>query len=352
MKRHSPSINIPKLPNRDTFRIYLSILLFSTAGTLFIPFSLSLSFSGKLASDGPTNEIKAPSNSSIAKIAEQNKLLESDTELFKFHQPNIKADINIIKEQLSSTEEQIKTSLKECKRVRDVLDENLKHANQTFVLKKNAFELEAISQLNLLSARKDIDNLKREFARHDQNCVSTHKELVGDRNILNKELEKQMSINSITEIVSAPTNGYLHRVNVKEGQSVAEGDILGSFTSEGTAGATLLIPLRDRPFVQVNDTFLITSDAYQLLRNPPIRKCTINSISPDSFINSEESEFGKSSLTYQAQCQFEKSPTTGEYPFLVGMSLNGSATSIKASLIQILVEGYRRVLTRHQLSNE
>ena len=109
-----------------------------------------------------------------------------------------------------------------------------------------------------------------------------------------------------------------------------------------------MIPLRDRPFVQVGDTFLITSDAYQLLRNPPIRACKIRSISPDSFVSDDDKEMGKAALSYQAQCQFDKSPLSGDYPFLVGMSLNGSATSIKASLVQILLEGYRRLLTTRQ----
>ena len=345
------SLSIPNLPNRNTFRIYLAILLFSTAGTLFIPFSISLNFAGKLASDGPTNEIKAPSDSTISKIANENKLLKSGEALFKFYQPSIKADINIIKEQLTSTEEQIKISLKECQRVRVVLDDTLKHAKQTFALKKNAFKLEAISQLNLLSARSELDNLNREIAQHEQSCVGEQKKLSGEKNILKKELEKQLSINRVTEMINAPTDGYLHRINVKTGQHIAAGDILASFTSQETAGASLIVPLRDRPFVKVGDTYLITSDAYQLLKNPPIRKCTISSISPDSFMSNEDNGSGTGTSTYQAQCSFEKSPLTGDYPFLVGMSLNGSATSVKASLIQILLEGYRRLLTNRKLTS-
>ena len=81
-----------------------------------------------------------------------------------------------------------------------------------------------------------------------------------------------------------------------------------------------MIPLRDRPFVRVGDTFLITSDAYQLLRNPPIRECKISSISPDSYVSDDDSQTGKSILSYQAQCQFDESPLTGDYPFLVGMA--------------------------------
>ena len=126
MNQQSQSLSIPDLPNRKTFRLYLVILLCSTAGTLFIPFSLALSFTGKLASDGPTNEIKAPTDSIVSKIARENKLLRSGTALFRFDQPRIKADINIIKEQLTATEEQIKISLRECSRVRAVLKDTQK----------------------------------------------------------------------------------------------------------------------------------------------------------------------------------------------------------------------------------
>ena len=348
MSQKSKSLSVPDLPNRKTFRLYLVILLCSTAGTLFIPFSLALSFTGKLASDGPTNDIKAPSDSIISEVAEPNKLLKSGTALFRFDQPTIKADINIVKEQLTATEEQITISLRECNKVRNVLIKTIKHEKQKFTLKENAYELNAISQLNLLSARSELDSLNRELAKHDQVCLSEQKKLLGEKNILKKELDKQMSINRVTETVTAPSNGYLHRVLVKTSQQVAAGELLASFTSPGTAGATLMIPLRDRPFVRVGDTFLITSDAYQLLKNPPIRKCKISSISPDSYIIANEGETGKATLSYQAQCQFDESPLTGDYPFLVGMSLNGSATSIKASLVQIFLEGYRRLLTTRQ----
>jgi biotin carboxyl carrier protein len=345
---HHRSLSIPDLPNRKNFRLYLVILLFSTAGILFIPFSLALSFTGKLASDGPTNEVKAPSDSIVSIIAPENQLLKSGNALFKFHQPSIKADINIIKEQLKTTEEQIKISLKECDKLTVILDETFEHAKQTFALKNNAFKLDAISRLNLLSARSELNHLNREIAQHEQSCLREQKKLMGEKNILEKELDKQLSINRFTETVMAPTDGYLHRINVKIGQHVAAGELLASYTSQGTAGATLMIPLRDRPFVQVGDTFLITSDAYQLLRNPPIRACKIRSISPDSFVSDDDKEMGKAALSYQAQCQFDKSPLSGDYPFLVGMSLNGSATSIKASLVQILLEGYRRLLTTRQ----
>ena len=345
-KQNNPSfsLEIPQLPSLTTLRIYLLILVLGSAGAFLIPFSLSLNFSGKMASDGPSNEIKASVDSVVSEIATENKLLSLGDSLFKFDQPDITADINITKTRLASVEKQIDTSSAECSKVKKILNQNLDHAKQSFALKKIAFELETISQLNLLAARKELDELNREIAVHQQSCNEESNRLMGEKNILAKELDKQISKNILTEVISAPANGYLHRVSVKSGQQISAGQVLGLFTSEGTAGAKLLIPLKDRPFIKVGDTYLITSDAYQILSNPPIRKCTIIAISPDSFNSNQDSDVNSNDLAYQAQCKFLDSPLTGDYPFLVGMSVNGSAASVKATLVQILLEGYRRLL--------
>ena len=346
-KNYSPiSLGIPKLPSLTTLRIYLLILLFGTAGAFWIPFSLSLSFSGKMASDGPSNEIKAPADSVVSKIAAENKLLKLGDSLFNFDLPNITADITITKERLTSVKEQLKISSAECSQVKKVLNKNLENAKQSFSLRKNAYELETISELNLLSARKELDALNREIAVHQQSCNEENNRLNGEKNILEKELDKQISMNILTKNISAPTNGYLHRISVKPGQQVSTGQVLGLFTSEGTAGANLLIPLRDRPFVSIGDNYLITSDAYQILNNPPIRPCIIIAISPDSFNRNQDSDVNNNDLVYQAQCKFQESPLTGDYPFLVGMGVNGSAANVKATLVQILLDGYRRLLVR------
>ena len=351
-QNNSPvSLELPKLPSLTTLRISLLILLFGSAGAFWIPFSLSLNFSGKMASDGPSSEVKASADSIVSKIATENKLLKLGDSLFDFDLPNITADIDITQARLASIKDQLSTASAECSQVKGILDQNLEHAKQSFSLKEIAFRLETISQLNLLSARKELDELNREIAVHQQRCNEEKKRLVGERNIFEKELDKQISINALTEVIYAPANGYLHRVTVKTGQQISAGQTLGLFTSEGTAGANLLIPLRDRPFVKIGDQYLITSDAYQILNNPPIRPCIISAISPDSFNQNQDSDVNNDNLVYQAQCQFEESPLTGDYPFLVGMGVNGSAASVKATLVQILFEGYRRLLTKQTNEN-
>lgn len=339
------SLQIPKVPTLTNLRIYVSVAFLGGGMAFLIPISLSLNLTGKIASNGPLTEIKATHDSIVDYIAEENKLIERGEVLLKFNQPDLKADINITRTELNSIESQLKTSLYECSRVEQVLNRNIDHANESYNLKKEAFELETISRLNLLTARKELDELYREMAIHQQRCKQDQKRLMGDRIILEKQLDKQISSNALSEIIAAPTNGYLHRVNIKNGQQVLAGQTLGLFTSEGTAGANLIIPLKDRPFVQVGDTYLITSDSYQILSNPPVRPCNITSISPDSFSGDQSHRSLSYEVAFEAQCEFPESPLEVEYPFLVGMRINGSATSVKSNLVQLLLEGYRRLIT-------
>jgi len=301
-----------------------------------------------MASDGPSSQIKAPTNSIIKEIAPENVEIKSGTPLFKFNQPVFSAETKIKQTRLTAIKQQIKSSIDECTSVDQTLKQNLEHANQYFELKRNAFQLETISRLNLLSARGELDNIKREIAIHQQRCSQELEELTGQEKVSKEELEKQLSLVKQSESVLAPSNGYLHRVNVKNNQNVSSGEILALFTSEGTAGAMLTIPLKDRPFVKVGDKYLISSNAYQILNNPPIRECFITSISPDSFKDDQVSTIEINNLTYQAQCKFQESPLKGQYPFLVGMQVDGSATSVKTTLIQIILEGYRRTLVSQQ----
>jgi len=339
------SLQIPKVPKLTTLRIYVSIAFLGGCVAFLTPISLSLNLTGKIASNGPSTEIKTTLESIVNYIAEENKLIKSGEVLMKFSQPSLKADINITKTELNSIESQIKTSLRECSLVEQVLKRNIAHANESYNLKKKAFELETISKLNLLTARRELDDLYRQIAIHQQRCVQDEEKLMGDKIVLEKQLDKQISTNELSETITAPTNGYLHRVNIKKGQQVSAGQILALFTSEGTAGANLIIPLKDRPFVQVSDTYLITSDSYQIFNNPPVRQCIISSISPDSFSGDQSNRSLSYEVAFEAQCEFLESPLQGEYPFLVGMRVNGSATSVKSNLVQLLLEGYRRLIT-------
>tara|TARA_B100001093_G_scaffold149529_1_gene142248 strand:+ start:5589 stop:6668 length:1080 start_codon:yes stop_codon:yes gene_type:complete len=344
-------LKVPDLPQLKTLRIYFTLIGVGTASAFFLPISLSLNFDGKMASDGPSSQIKAPTNSVIKKIAPENEELKNGTPLFKFIQPIMLAETKIKQTRLTAIRQQIKSSTNECISVDQILKQNLEHANQYFALKRNAFQLEAISRLNLLSARGELDTINREIAIHKQRCSQDLEQLIGQEKISKEELEKQISLIKQSESITAPSNGYLHRINVKNNQNVSSGEVLALFTSEGTAGAMLTIPLKDRPFVEVGDKYLISSNAYQILNNPPIRECLITSISPDSFKDDQISSIEINDLTYQAQCKFQQSPLKGQYPFLVGMQVSGSATSVKTTLIQIILEGYRRTLVSQQKDN-
>ena len=346
------SAKVPQLPSRKHFRIFFSTLFLGCSGALFIPFSLSLNFSGKISPDGPTNEITAPSDSIISSIANENVLLKHKDILVKFSRPEFKADTEIMNARLKSINSQEQIASNECTKVTRALNENLKSAKEVYDLNLEAFQLNVISELKLLTAKSDLNNLESEIAIHLQKCSENNNKLVGEKEVIVKELEKLFALNKLTQSITAPADGYLHRVSVKPGQLVTSGQTIGSFTSEKTAGAALIIPLRDRPYVKVGDSYLITSEAYQILSDPPIRECTISAISPDSFIDNASRNADPQNLSFEAECRFKASPIAGDYPFLVGMSINASATSVKASLIQILLEGYRRLLVNQKRLGE
>ena len=89
--RHFP-LKIPELPQLKTLRIYFALIGVGTASAFFLPISLSLNFDGKMASDGPSRQIKAPADSIIKEIAPENMELKSGSPLFNFSQPIMKAE--------------------------------------------------------------------------------------------------------------------------------------------------------------------------------------------------------------------------------------------------------------------
>lgn len=338
------SYEIPEKPSFNTLRGYLFLLAAGVVSALFLPITLALNLSGKIASDGPSTEIKAPTDSIIKEIAKENIRLNRGDTLFTFEQPIMSAEIQVLEEKIRSLNEQKNSSAQQCISVKSILDQNLSHAKELFALKQNAYELEAISMLNLLGARAELDGINREIAVHEKQCAQDKERLLGEKKVIERELNKQFSSIELTESIAAPSNGYLHRISIKPDQKVSAGQLIGVFTSDGTAGAIFTVPLRDRPFINVGDDYLVTSDAYQILNNPPIRSCKITAISPDSFVGETAETIEGDQISFQAQCQFSETPLNGDYPFLVGMQVNGSATSVRATLVQILIEGYRRLI--------
>ena len=149
--------------------------------------------------------------------------------------------------------------------------------------------------------------------------------------------------NDFIREIKAPADGFLHTLQVKLGQRINSNQYLANFTAEGTTGASLTIPLRDRPFVHINDTFRVTSESYLILKSPPVRECKIQSITPDIVLNDKVSGPTTAPI-FKAECSFQNSPLSGDYPFLVGMEVDASTTSEKVSLMTILINGYRRTI--------
>ena len=341
-------VSLPALPNFFLLRIFLLVSASITSLAFLLPVTLSLKFTGRIASNGPTNTISAPSDSIIEITANENARIGKGDALFKFRQPVLLARINMLETKEKTLTDLLVTSRQECNAVEDSYKLSLKHAQQVFKLKKDAFDMEAISQLNLLSSRTAIDSIQREIAVNRQRCSQEKNKLEAERTVVKEEIAKEKAANQLIEVINAPADGYMHRVSIKSGQKVSSGQLLASFTSDGTTGAELLIPLRDRPFITMGDQYLVTSDSYQILANPPVRACTVTAISPDSFVDGD-TDAGTTKLpTFTAKCEFDTSPLMGEYPFLVGMQINATTTSVRATLVQILIDGYSRLMYQNQ----
>ena len=78
-----------------------------------------------------------------------------------------------------------------------------------------------------------------------------------------------------------------------------------------------------------------------ILENQNIEKRI--SITPDIVLNDKVSGPTTAPI-FKAECSFQNSPLSGDYPFLVGMEVDASTTSEKVSLMTILINGYRRTI--------
>ena len=183
------SYEIPEKPSFKTLRGYLFLLAAGIVSALFFPITLALNLSGRIASDGPSTEIKAPADSIIKEIANENIRLNRGEDLFQFEQPIMSAEIQVLEEKISSLNEQVNSSTQQCISVKLILDQNLSHAKELFALKRNAYEIEAISMLNLLGARAELDDINREMAVHEKQCTQDKERLLGEKKVIEKELE-------------------------------------------------------------------------------------------------------------------------------------------------------------------
>ncbi|MBL6856938.1 MAG: HlyD family efflux transporter periplasmic adaptor subunit [Rhodobacteraceae bacterium] len=336
-------ISIPSPPNFVLLRFYVVFSGIISLIAFFWPIDVALSFSGRIASNGPTSTINSSSDALLEYIAPLNKKLKKDDTLFVFQQPSMKGDIAVMVARLNSLNQKQSTLEKTCRSLRKTLEESKRHAIESYNMNALAYKQEAISKIKLLSYREKINEINRDIETHNQRCEEQMSSIIGDLNILEEEINRQRSQNNFIREIKAPDDGFLHTLQVKLGQRINSAQYLANFTAEGTTGASLTIPLRDRPFIHIDDTFRVTSESYLILKNPPIRECTIQSITPD-VVDQKMGSTSPSESIFKAECSFQESPLTGDDPFLVGMDIDASTTSEKVSLMTILINGYRRTI--------
>ena len=336
-------ISIPSPPDFVLLRFYVVFSGIISLIAFFWPIDVALTFAGRIASNGPTSIINSSSDALLEYIAPLNKELKKDETLFLFQQPLMKEDIAIMMARLNSLNQRQSTLEKTCKSLDETLEESKRHAIESYKMNAIAYKQDAISKIKLLSYREKINEINRDIETHKQRCEEQKSSMSGDLNILKEEINRQKSQNNFICEIKAPDDGFLHTLQVKLGQRINSAQYLANFTAEGTTGASLIIPLRDRPFIHVDDIFRVSSESYLILKNPPIRECKIQSITPD-IVSNEMSSTSSSEPIFKAECSFEKSPLTGDYPFLVGMDIDASTTSEKVSLMKILINGYRRTI--------
>jgi hypothetical protein len=336
-------ISIPSPPDFVLLRFYVVFSGIISLIAFFWPIDVALTFAGRIASNGPTSTINSSSDALLEYIAPLNKKLKKDETLFLFQQPLMKEDIAIMMARLNSLNQRQSTLEKTCNSLDKTLEESKRHAIESYKMNALAYKQEAISKIKLLSYREKINEINRDIETHKQRCEEQKSSISGDLNILKEEINRQKSQNNFIREIKAPDDGFLHTLQVKLGQRINSAQYLANFTAEGTTGASLIIPLRDRPFIHVDDIFRVSSESYLILKNPPIRECKIQSITPD-IVSNEMSSTSSSEPIFKAECSFEKSPLTGDYPFLVGMDIDASTTSEKVSLMKILINGYRRTI--------
>ena len=336
-------ISIPSPPDFVLLRFYVVFSGIISLIAFFWPIDVALTFAGRIASNGPTSTINSSSDALLEYIAPLNKKLKKDETLFLFQQPLMKEDIAIMMARLNSLNQRQSTLEKTCNSLDKTLEASKRHAIESYKMNALAYKQEAISKIKLLSYREKINEINRDIETHKQRCEEQKSSIFGDLNILEEEINRQKSQNNFIREIKAPDDGFLHTLQVKLGQRINSAQYLANFTAEGTTGASLIIPLRDRPFIHVDDIFRVSSESYLILKNPPIRECKIQSITPD-IVSNEMSSTSSSEPIFKAECSFEKSPLTGDYPFLVGMDIDASTTSEKVSLMKILINGYRRTI--------
>lgn len=336
---------IPQVPSFGRLRLFL--LISSALGTaaFVLPVRMSLVFTGSISANGPTTSLQSTTEGTIASLPPENKLLERNTILFQFQQPVLAADLEVLKVQESGLKSRLAQSRNECRTLLQNYSESLANARETFDLYAQAYAQQAISKVAFLSHRDAVDTARRLLQDQRAQCLRDSSALSSELEITREQIVKQQSATRFQQELRAPDRGSVHSVVVKLGQRVVKGEVLGQFTAVGSTGAQLRIPVQDRPFVAIGDRYTVYSKAYAFLGSPPQRQCKIASITPDVVLPAEAATAPTQAPSFLALCQFEGSPQEGPYPLLVGMPVDAYGTSVQASLVQLLLRGYRNLVT-------
>lgn len=341
--------SVPPLPSFLRLRLYLlvSSVLAVTAFTL--PVRMSLVFSGVISANGPTTALESTTEGTVADLPPENQLLDRDAVLFRFQQPVLAADLEVLKVQASGLSRRLEETQDQCSTLLRSARRNLANARETYALYQQARAQQAISQVALLTHRDAVDAAERQLQDQQALCVRDASALRSELAITREQIVKQQSATQFQQELRAPDRGTVHSLSVKPGQRVAKGQVLGQFTAVGSTGAQLRIPVQDRPFVAEGDRYLVYSKAYAFLLKPPQRSCRIASITPDVVVVSDQ-DAPSQAPAFSALCQFETSPLQGSYPLLVGMPVDAFGTSVQASLVQLLLRGYRNLVIPEPLA--
>lgn len=334
---------LPPVPSFLRLRLFLMMSSGLAIAAFTLPVRLSLTFNGAISANGPTTPLESTTEGVILTLPPENQVLDRDEVLFRFQQPVLAADLEVLRVQESGLVRRLAETQNQCVSLLRSANRNLTNAREAFLMYEKAYAQDAISKVVLLSHRDAVDSAQRILEEQESQCTRDISGFRSELDITRKQIVKQQSSSQFQQELRSPDRGSAHSLTVKPGQRVVKGQILGQFTAIGSTGAQLRIPVRDRPFVALGDQYTVYSQAYAFLVTPPQRQCRIVSITPDVVVNPGTAA-GLEAPAYQALCHFDRSPLEGPYPLLVGMQVDAYGTSVQANLAQLLLRGYRSLV--------
>lgn len=338
------NFQVNAIPSFNGLRIYLFCASLFAASAFIIPIQLAQTFSGKISSNGPTTEIQSSGDANVSRIPRENLLAEKNVVLFSFSEPRFTGDLDLLEVKKKGLDDEFNEVREQCRQRLSGLGSRVANARLSYDMYRDAFEKQAVSQVVLVEHQDRLDEAAFQLKSEQASCKE---KLLVNRNqhkLALQEISRQISQTQFDRELRAPDRGVVHSILVKVGQRVSKGQTLAQFTALGSSGAVLRIPLEDRPFLSIGSQYRIYSKAYAFMVKQPERQCTITSITPDAVNDGNQASGPHPS--YAATCQFRKPPMSGSYPLLVGMEVEAQGAHVHASLIQLLLQGYRELTTK------